>query len=527
MALVLVRKKLVKQAFFDKQTNIGYNTRRKGGRFMKYELTWEDTKRLMHTAKAQMPIASSCLNNLLKHKRNGEIVQEKIDSFQQGQFSCFKDMPEELKEIQTSISFIQEEGGVKLELDPNVWMISVFFKVLKYVPDCKEKMHQTSHLFYIEGKEEYLKKIKEELINTKNLINDLIAGKKGLMCQTVDKEELKHIRKIVLWLYRNIDQVFEAYQKDLPKEILEEIDQEKLLLYLAYISYTASGLLEAEKEEEIKVEPLAYIQNYLLYVNYQKSLDPNYRPSYHDAISERSELATLSSFQRQMDNTYEACPDLLNKVDGYQTIDDLLKEVLKDLRNRIRKEQFKKDIELSWEFIPEPLKESSYHTNNHYFRKNKTEEEKDVLEQKKKEILEAKLDVFKDLPYIATLKGIDHFEGYIAYLFPNGKVIMEKFYKKVRVKKGKYALEPAINEAIYVMGIENFQTLSRQGKMEIRRYINETNDPHAKVIYHFKNFKQKVLNEITGCDYSSEVLDYVDQLIQSEKSQVYQKCEKK
>ena len=134
-------------------------------------------------------------------------------------------------------------------------------------------------------------------------------------------------------------------------------------------------------------------------------------------------------------------------------------------------------------------------------------------EEKKKEILlEEKTSLFSSLPYIANLKGKNHFEGYEAYVFENGKVILEKFYKKTR---GGYA--PTMNEAIYAMNIKDFEELSKMGKTEVREYA-KANGLDLTPIHHTKYFSKRVMAVVNSKSYNSDVLDYIDQLIEKSKS---------
>ena len=197
--------------------------------------------------------------------------------------------------------------------------------------------------------------------------------------------------------------------------------------------------------------------------------------------------------------------------DGISIKEEELLNILTDLNKEIKIREFRKDIELSWEFLPEKDESEQIGKRASIFKVSKTEEEKKKLEDTKEQLLEQKIQLFASLPYITSLKGTNRFEGYIAYLFENGRVILEKFYKKT-----KHGLEPTYNEAIYVMDITDFKELSKMGKTEIREYSKEKG-LNVKVINHTKNFKQRVINETTSTYYNENVLEFIEELVSSAK----------
>ena len=65
---------------------------------------------------------------------------------------------------------------------------------------------------------------------------------------------------------------------------------------------------------------------------------------------------------------------------------------------------------------------------------------------------------FENSGYSYRVYGINEFNGYIAYIYPNGEVIMEKFFND-------YAnCIPTIHEAIYNVKAADFETLSKLKK---------------------------------------------------------------
>ena len=114
-------------------------------------------------------------------------------------------------------------------------------------------------------------------------------------------------------------------------------------------------------------------------------------------------------------------------------------------------------------------------------KREKTKEELRKLYFDKKSLFDGTLNY-------RTVEGKNTFAGYIAFIYPNGKVILEKFFNKR--KDGTEII--ATEQAIYVMNIEDFYILTNLSKTEIIR------DKLCKRYIHNGNWKQKVLDEINS-----------------------------
>lgn len=117
---------------------------------------------------------------------------------------------------------------------------------------------------------------------------------------------------------------------------------------------------------------------------------------------------------------------------------------------------------------------------------------------------------FENSNYIYKIFGINKFEGYIGYIYPNGRVVMEKFYDDIKNKK------VSTLSATYIMNIYNFIEISKLNKIEIIDLI--MNNPSSNIyrVYHVKNIKNwaaKVSQYISGNDYTKDVISYIDNLI--------------
>ena len=91
------------------------------------------------------------------------------------------------------------------------------------------------------------------------------------------------------------------------------------------------------------------------------------------------------------------------------------------------------------------------------FEYNEAEEKEKRIRERYAEY-ERKMRFFENSGYLYRIYGINEFNGYIAFIYPNGEVIMEKFFND-------YAnCIPTINEAIYNVRVTDFETLSKLKK---------------------------------------------------------------
>lgn len=112
--------------------------------------------------------------------------------------------------------------------------------------------------------------------------------------------------------------------------------------------------------------------------------------------------------------------------------------------------------------------------------------------------------------HLYRIQGINKFAGYIGYIYPSGTVIFEKYYENIKTKR------VVQSSATYAMDLYNFIELSKLSKPEIIKMIHS--DVHAGVhrIYHredMERWKSEVEREITGTDYTEQVIDYMDELV--------------
>ena len=136
------------------------------------------------------------------------------------------------------------------------------------------------------------------------------------------------------------------------------------------------------------------------------------------------------------------------------SIDTVLEEI-KNIENKLK--ESKKIV--GWEIVPpskEVIKEGK---KSKITRKvSLTEEEVERLKEKGN----TKQDFYKNTNYLAKVLGLLKNKGYVAYIYPNGEVLLEKEYDSLKPNS-------ALGNAIYHMKARDFLSLSKLDKKELRK----------------------------------------------------------
>lgn len=116
-----------------------------------------------------------------------------------------------------------------------------------------------------------------------------------------------------------------------------------------------------------------------------------------------------------------------------------------------------------------------------------------------KSIGEERNDFYDNTNYSAKANGLEKNLGYTAYIYPNGKVILDKEYDEKRTST-------AIGNAIYVLTAINFEALSKLDKTNLRKH------PDVQRIVHSANWQERV-QRIIDIEPTEESLEDTKKLI--------------
>ena len=92
---------------------------------------------------------------------------------------------------------------------------------------------------------------------------------------------------------------------------------------------------------------------------------------------------------------------------------------------------------------------------------------------------EEKQAFYEQSNYYAKAVGLRRYCGYVAYIYENGEVILDKEYKETSPRT-------ASGNAIYNMRINEFRTLSRLDKKVLKKH------PNVKRICHIAGWQDRV-----------------------------------
>lgn len=269
-------------------------------------------------------------------------------------------------------------------------------------------------------------------------------------------------------LYRNLvvrRQFVEGYANRNPIDfrMLEGLDKNKFELYLAdkYLQIALSSSDEKEKQECIY-----YIATYIRETkssNVKIKNDEGKEISFNQLIRNYKKFLQKNPIIRPIDESRE-------NFEGYH---------IKHVENHVRKYFFK---DLNWEIVP-PGSNDNLDTrvieslNRQYNYLSPEERENIIIE--KYALYERKKNFFDNSGYVDKFFGRNTFDGYVAYIYENGEVLMEKFFDD-------YAhCIPTTGEAIYNVKIADFEVLSRLTKTTL---IKETK---CKRIIHAGNWEER------------------------------------
>lgn len=163
-----------------------------------------------------------------------------------------------------------------------------------------------------------------------------------------------------------------------------------------------------------------------------------------------------------------------------------------------------KELSANWEIIPKGSFESTFAGVASKVTSNLSEEEKKAQQEKLANLYLEKKSLYESSDPYSILRGIKTFDGYYAYVYPNGKVILDKYFENVST--GRLAKD----NAIYVMNFNDFYELSHLSKREL------INHPSCYRIIHAGNWQEKVKN-IIGIDGDIDVSKCRKKLVETGK----------
>jgi hypothetical protein len=137
-------------------------------------------------------------------------------------------------------------------------------------------------------------------------------------------------------------------------------------------------------------------------------------------------------------------------------------DLLKYQYRILKKKSHEETKQLEWRLIPEERNYSIVKSTN---SKPKTIKFDSKKLAHYKELGKRNQEFYENTDYLIKAVGTLKFDGYVAYIYPNGFILLDKEYKE-------NAPSTAVGNAIYYMHATDFEFLSRLDKSLLRKHPN-------------------------------------------------------
>lgn len=269
-------------------------------------------------------------------------------------------------------------------------------------------------------------------------------------------------------LYRNLvvrRQFVEGYTNRSPIDfaMFEGLDKEKFELYLAD-KYLQTA--QTTEDDKVKQQCIYYLATYIRETKFSElkiKNDQGKEISFNQIVRRYKQFLRKNPIIRPIDEPRE-------NFKGYH---------INHVENHVNKYFF---TNVNWQIVP-PGTEAEYDRkvinslNRQYNYLTPEEKEQKVLERYS--IYERKKAFFDNSGYIHKFYGQNTFEGYVAYVYENGEVLMEKFFDDFA------NCIPTVGEAIYNIKAVYFENLSKLSKPTLIK------DSRCKRIIHAGKWEEK------------------------------------
>lgn len=304
---------------------------------------------------------------------------------------------------------------------------------------------------------------------------------------------------ILAYMIDNLDDVMD-FLREHPVDLsfLDKEDMSRFELYVAHqhLQY-AESVAPGSKQRY-----LFYVSNYLLELGDEVDSDleivvDEFKSTIPGIPSKAGYVVTPKSLKERYKQLLINYPELktvtLSSYDFSTMSPNEVEEFMND---------YLKDLSANWEMIPDGKTLDEAFTNS-ISRKTRemSEEEKIRYREHLTELYLEKKTFHESSDPVCTLRGLNTFDGYVAYVHSNGKIVLEKYFENANTGR------VSTGDAIYIMDSDDFHRLSQLSKREL------IESGQCKRVIHRGNWQSRVMDEIksdgsnksTGVDYKELV----------------------
>lgn len=395
-----------------------------------------------------------------------------------------KDFIEKCNEKKSDLRIISKEKTLKREF-PALYKLYLERKEkVDFYNNCSEilKNPERYGLSKLQARIKVFEFLKKNNIDENTNLNEEIRNAQNFSLENfcLDcAETLEYITSRILEI--------KAYLPNNPIDLskISHFDKEKIDLYIAnqFLLFAENATLE-EKQRF-----LYHVTSYFLSDENRKT-DTNLKIQCGNVNNNEFQV-NESGYEVTPKNLYDRYKKLLIDNPTLHAIDfrgvDFSNMNLCEVEDYMN--EFLNDLSANWEFLPKDDRTVEKNVLDNVIKSSNKEES----EEKKKLDRERLLDLYMEKkefydssdPFF-RIKGKNTFDGYIGYIYSNGKVILEKYYENSNTSRLAYG------EAAYVMDIDKFYSLSRLTKNE----LITMDDSVCDRIIHKGNWQQKAQNVI-------------------------------
>lgn len=273
--------------------------------------------------------------------------------------------------------------------------------------------------------------------------------------------------------------------------------------YLLFAKIIYEFNLIREKESGRLDNSYCYLYYYLMAVDEVVKTDKRYDPKIFFTLPNGKKIKySRWQLQIQTKELLERHPEAkaisLPQLDG----DSFHKYKDISLMEKITR-LYSEETKVNWEFLPEG--EGIKRGKNSGEHKNNVPKDKSDLVNE----VNMRIDILEKSGFIGRpVKGLNTFSGYYAFIYPNGKVILEKFWEN------EETMNPATKAATYVMTIDNFVEMSKLSRINLIEYIRTLPEVGVKRIFHtsINNWQMNLYAEIVGSYRLEDAIEFINSL---------------
>lgn len=432
---------------------------------------------------------------------------------------------------------------IESRLDDNGKRVTTFslahfvFSVMRGLVDCSKAMDRIFGFNSTYTSRDLINILREELILDRKKYNDVKTNGKSSMYYNeiyelftlYDYKEgflsflessIRGKTKMIVGCRYFLDFFNKEVKTD---ELVGCFDYDKFCLLAA--RFILDNSLISEKSDGLIHNSITYVKRYLEAVSIYKRDFPDYECSVvsNDCMTGKRCVYTISDIQKEYNALLARHPEHnfisvsldrareLLKTFGYD--DEFIENFdystvdVKEFSKVLEMINDSKSLLASWKIIPKGKWEKEVNLSDGLDYDSSISDEEAI-----RRMLYSK-QFFESSNYLFRIEGINQFEGYSGYIYPNGRVCFEKHYEDVSKKK------VAKSCATYVTDLENLVSVSKMTKPQIIMGIKSGQLPGVKRHYHVINMDKwgdQVKQSISGDDYTEQIIDYIGGLVDSQ-----------